>query len=1063
MPTSQELMCRRCGTALRSGARFCDSCGASTDAPEPAAEFKQVTVLIADVVRSMDVAAALGAERLREIMSELFDQCAIIVQRLGGTVDKFTGDGVMVLFGAPEALEDHAFRACLAALEIQQQTHRLAAAVALRDGVNLYMRVGLNSGRVVIGEIGSSSLNYTAIGEQVGMAQRMQEMAPPGGVMLSASTARLVADRTILSETELVHIKGSPDPVAAHQLLAIAASSSPASTEATLIGRDSEISELAQMLDAAVCGNGAAVAVVGPPGIGKSRLVREAEAMARRRSVPAFVTVCQSHTQDVAFHAISGLLRTICGVEDLDAREARVRVRAELPGTDEQDLLLLEDLLGIRDTNAEPPPMDPDARRRRLWRLLTSDVIRRSTQGIYIVEDTHWIDAASDSMLAELVAILRRTHSLVLITYRPEYHGALTALSGCKLIRIARLTDSQSSALVRELLGPHPSVANLSEQIAERAAGNPFFAEEIVRDLAARGVLHGTRGAYESDTLPAEVTVPATIEATLSSRIDRLSATAKRTANAAAVIGSRFDLALLTSVYPDAALTELVAAELIDRVTSSPREEYAFRHPMIRSVAYESQLKSDRSRLHLRVAQALERQSSTQPDEQAALIASHAETGGELRAAFDWHMRAANWMAYRDISAARTSWRRARDVADRLPATDPEHTALRIAPRTLLCATAWRVGGSVVETGFDELRVLTTSVGDKRSLVTAMSGLLLTMTFHAQLREASELATDYVDLLESIGDDALTVGLLHGAFMAKWQAGEMLAVLRLAQRVIDLSAGDPAMGNMIVGSPMAIAIAARGAARSALGQAGWKDDFDTAIALARTIDPFSRVLTVMFKTLSVGNGVLLADETILRDTAEILDLAEKSGDNLTLANAQVARGIALIQLDDAVARQRGFDLFELVRQAALQERVTICAVWYFDIAVAREKMRTGDLDSAIELARTVVENEFRSGEMIYRGWATEVLVEGLIARGANGDLCDAQSAIDRLTAVPTDPGFVLNEVPLLKMRALMARARGQQSAWSEAVTRYRNAARSCGFAGHLTSANALIWADQTTY
>ena len=184
--------CRTCGTEPLEHARFCHGCGSPVNDADTHAEYKQVTVLFADVVHSMDIAAAVGAERLREIMTDVADRCAAVVERYGGTVDKFTGDGIMAVFGAPMALEDHAVRACLAALGIQEETARLAAEVTDRDGVDLQLRVGLNSGQVIAGEIGSRPFGYTAVGEQVGMAQRMESVAPPGGVMLSASTARLV-------------------------------------------------------------------------------------------------------------------------------------------------------------------------------------------------------------------------------------------------------------------------------------------------------------------------------------------------------------------------------------------------------------------------------------------------------------------------------------------------------------------------------------------------------------------------------------------------------------------------------------------------------------------------------------------------------------------------------------------------------------------------------------------------------------------------------------------------------------------------------------------------------
>src|SRR5215207_8795224 len=264
------VSCHACGAELRDGARFCDACGSPVAAGERHAEYKQVTVLFADVVHSMDIAAALGAERLREVMGELFNRASTIVQRYGGTVDKFTGDGIMAIFGAPIALEDHALRACRAALDIQNDTRGLATAVEGRDHVALQLRVGLNSGEVITGEIGSGPLTYTAVGEQVGMAQRMESVAPPGGVMVSESTARLVEDGAMLAEPELVHIKGAQLPVSARRLLAIAAGRRTDRAEATFVGRQWEMGALRGILERAIGGKGSVIGVVGPPGIGKS-------------------------------------------------------------------------------------------------------------------------------------------------------------------------------------------------------------------------------------------------------------------------------------------------------------------------------------------------------------------------------------------------------------------------------------------------------------------------------------------------------------------------------------------------------------------------------------------------------------------------------------------------------------------------------------------------------------------------------------------------------------------------------------------------------------------------
>ena len=395
------MSCGACDAELRDGARFCDVCGSPVSAMDSHAEYKQVTVLFADVVHSMDIAAAVGAERLREIMTELFNRSSKVVQRYGGTVDKFTGDGIMAVFGAPIALEDHAQRACRAALEIQKDVQGLATAVEGRDHVALQLRVGLNSGEVITGEIGTGPLAYTAVGEQVGMAQRMESVAPPGGVMVSESTARLVENGATLGEVELVRIKGSDDPVPARRLLAISTGRGPNRVETSLIGREWEMGALRGLLDRAGNGNGCVVGVVGPPGIGKSRIVREIASRATDAGFEMFTTHCESHTTDVPFHAAAGLVRAITSSNGLDGAAARTHIRERFSGADDEDLVILEDLLGVGDPAATLPQVDPDARRRRLTAMVNAAALNRSTPTVYVIEDAHWIDGISESMLAD--------------------------------------------------------------------------------------------------------------------------------------------------------------------------------------------------------------------------------------------------------------------------------------------------------------------------------------------------------------------------------------------------------------------------------------------------------------------------------------------------------------------------------------------------------------------------------------------------------------------------------------------------------------------------------------
>jgi class 3 adenylate cyclase len=1013
-------------------------------------------VLFADVVHSMDIAATVGPERLREIMAELVNRAAAVVQRYGGTVDKFTGDGIMAVFGAPVALEDHAVRACMAALEIQAETARLAAEVSNRDGIELHLRVGLNSGQVIAGEIGSTTASYTAIGEQVGMAQRMESVAPPGGVMLSTSTARLVDGAATLGEPELVQIKGGDAPVPARRLLAIREEQRAARrAESNLVGRRWEMSTVEGLLDRAIDGHGGVVGVVGSPGIGKSRLVREVAAIARRRNVEVFTTFCESHATEVSFRVVARLLRKAIGVEGLDATAARAQVRARVRDADPEDLTLFDDLLGIADPDVVLPKIDPDARRRRLTALVNAASLARKTSALYVIEDVHWIDEVSELMLAAFLTVIPQTPSLVLVTYRPEYPGALSRVSGAQSIALAPLSNTETTALVTDLLGPDPSTTQIATLVAERAAGNPFFAEEIVRDLAERGVLHGAASSYVSTAGVAKVSMPATVQATIAARIDRLAPAAKRTLSAAAVIGSRFSRDLLETLGIEPIVEDLLVAELIDQVSFTRQPEYVFHHPLIQTVAYESQLKSDRAEQHRRVAAAIEQREPDSVDENAALIAEHLEAASDLRAAYAWRMRAAAWSAHRDITAARVSWERARQIADALCDDDPDRLSMRIAPRTLLCGTAPRVHVDISGARFEELRQLCAEAGDKASLAIGMTGLVREHLIHGRVRQASGLADELAVLVESIGDPSLTVGLSISVIFMKGVVGEVAEALRWSQTAIDLADGDPTKGNFVFGSPLAMALALRGVNRSALGVPGWRDDFDRAVAMARKADPLSHALVIAY-TYQVGipGGALLADDAALRDSEEALAIAERSGDDFVLGVARAVMGGVLVHRDSPVERERGVEVLGQVRDMCLHGRLHVFLLPIVDVLTARERARRGGRDAALSVLREAVDDLFLTGQFSPCFVGSGALVETLLDRGAEGDVAEAEAATERLAAAPTD-GVALRDIWLLRLRALLARAHGNTEAYADFRDRYRDKAKTLGFEGHIAWAEAM--------
>jgi adenylate cyclase len=1044
------MSCRTCGTELLQSARFCHECGSPSAHAEAPAEYKQVTVLFADVVHSMDLASRLDAERLREVITELFNRSSATVQRYGGTVDKFTGDGIMAVFGAPAALEDHARRACLAALDIQAEASRLGAEVERRDGVRLQLRIGLNSGEVIAGEIGSSPTSYTAIGAQVGMAQRMESVAPAGGVMLSESTARLVEQDAVLGETEMLSVKGSDVPVSTRSLLAVAAHRRSDRAEPAFVGRTWELTALSGILDQAINGKGSVVGVVGPAGIGKSRIVRETVALAKRRGVDVFTTYCESHTSELPFHAAAGLLRVAMGITGLDDAAARTRVRARLVGADSEDVALLDDFLGTADANAALPQIDPDARRRRLMAMLNAASMARTTPVVYVIEDVHWVDEISEAMLAEFLAVAPRTRSLVLLTYRPDYVGRLAHTPRSQTIALEPLDDAQIAVLSSELLGDDPSITDLAGVIANRAAGNPFFAEEIVRDLVERNVIAGRRGHYVCNEPVADVSVPATLQAAIAARIDRLNPAAKRTLCAAAVVGSQFSPDVLEGLQIDPTLDELVAAELVDQVVFTSHAEYAFRHPLIRTVAYESQLKSERAQLHRRVAATIE------PDDQnAALIAEHLEAAGDLPAAYLWHMRAGTWSANRDYPAARASWLRARQVADRLPADHPDRTSMRIQPRTLLCGSAYRSVVGLADADFDELRELCSAAGDKAALATGMAGLVGAHVLNNRIREASQLASEYMTLLESIGDPALTIGLSFAAIIAKIQRGELDDVLRWSQTVIDLVADDPVKGNIFAGSPLTGALAWRGVARWGLGLPGWREDFDRAEAMAQDTDQISRAVVYAFTYgLAIPRGVLSVNERVTRNIDTALQAAERANDDLTLVLLRFSLGLVLAHGEGA-GRQRGLDMLAELRELCLTQRYAVNLVNGIDAYTARQKAVAGDVDAALEQLRTLADEVLEAEYFwTYEGIAA-ALVETLLERNGDNDAAEAEIEIDRMAGLPDRISPVWRDITGLRLRALLARARGDEAGYRDFRDRYHAMAVSLGFEGHIAMARAM--------
>jgi hypothetical protein len=355
------------------------------------------------------------------------------------------------------------------------------------------------------------------------------------------------------------------------------------------------------------------------------------------------------------------------------------------------------------------------------------------------------------------------------------------------------------------------------------------------------------------------------------------------------------------------------------------------------------------------------------------------------------------------------------------------------------------------------VRQLCTAVGDNASLAIGMAGLVMEHAFLARMREASQLASEAIALLESLGDPNLTVGLSFPTIYAKAESGEFWDTLRWSQRVIDLADGDPSMGNFIFGSPLALALAQRGISRYWLGRPGWQDDLQSGLAMARSADPVSYPMVVTFVYFSgIPLGVLAADDQAVSESQDALRIADRSSDDFAVAIAHMTLGLALVHGPTDAERDRGQKLLAEASEVFLRQRYGLGDLPLVSVYLARETARRGDRDEAISLMRAAVDHLIRAGQLLQWGIpATGVLVETLLDRGADADVAEAEAAIERLAAAPADEGLVLRDIWLLRLRSLLARAHGDGTAYAQLRDRYRDRAKTLGFEGHIAWAEAM--------
>ncbi|HET6369272.1 MAG TPA: AAA family ATPase [Pseudomonadales bacterium] len=669
--------CAGCGADLPDGARFCPGCGRaieSADAPaapvartEPEAytprhlaekiltsrsamqgERKPVTVLFCDLVSSTALAERLGADGMHGLLSRFFEQALAEVHRYEGTVNQFLGDGFMALFGAPIAHEDHARRAVLAALDIRRAVGERPLALPSGEAVQLTLRMGLHTGVVVVGAIGDNlRMDYTAVGDTSHLAARLQQAAEPGGILLSAATARLVEGYALLEPRGPMTIRGRTETLVVHALIGRGTRRSALDPGAgrvlsRFVGRERELATLGDALAQVAAGHGQAVGVVGEPGAGKSRLALELRRTLADRGVTLLEGRCLSYGGAIPYVPVLDLVRAACGIGDTDTPEqvtARVDAALAALGLGARDRAgYLLHLLGIKDPESRLAALSAEQIMAQTFDTLRELLLAMGRRGpvVILVEDLHWVDRTSEAFLASLVERLSGAAILLLATYRPGYRPPWLDRSYATQIALRPLGPQESLALVSGLLPEVAGADPIARLILDKAEGNPFFLEELARVV---GDHRAGSGGLE---------VPDTVHGVLTARIDRLAEVPKRVLQTGSVLGREFSLRLLQAVEEESGardlgphMAELSRLEFLYERTEGGEPVYVFKHALTQDVARATLVAPRRRALHRRAAEALEAMYPERGRELAPLLAYHYEEAEAWGQAFQHALVAA--------------------------------------------------------------------------------------------------------------------------------------------------------------------------------------------------------------------------------------------------------------------------------------------------------------------------------------------------------------------------------------------------------------------------------------
>ena len=810
------MKCARCQADNPADNKFCGQCAAPLDtlARAPAApesytprylaeriltsrtalegERKQVTVLFADLKGSMELLADRDPEEARAILDPVLAQMMEAVHRYEGTVNQVMGDGIMALFGAPLAHEDHAVRACYAALRMQESVKRYGESVRRQEGVLPQIRVGLNSGEVVVRSIASDlRIDYTAVGETTHLAARVEQAASPGSVLITAATLQLAEGYVEVASLGPVRVKGRGEPVEVYELTGAVATRSRFQVAAgrgltRFVGRSDAIERLNAAAEKSRTGRGQIVAVVGEPGVGKSRLLWQFLHSQRTRGCLILEAASVSYGRATSYLPVIELLRGYFQIEGRDdMQRTREKVAAKLGSRGwalEPSLSALLALLDVALDDGGWQRLEPKERRQRTLDSVKHLLLAESHVQplVVLVEDLQWIDAETQAVLDGLVADLAAARILLLVSYRPEYQDGWGYQTSYTRLRVDPLAPTSAHELLRILLGADASLDGLEGLLSERTEGNPFFLEQSVRTLVETDALAGEPGAYRLTGPVHAIQIPASVHAVVAARVDRLPLEDKRLLQAAAVIGHAVPFGLLQAVTeptePDLrlSLARLQAGGFLDEASLFPDLEYTFRHALTHEVTYGAIVQRRRRELHARIVEAIERLYADRLAEQVERLAYHALRGEVWDRAATYlreaAMRAAMRSAY-DESLA--SFEEALRVVEHLPEgrdTTAQAIDLRLDSRVVLAPLGQY---DQILKYMREAEILARELGDRRRLGLVLADMGARLRNVGDHRRALEASQQALEIARELEDPDLRIEATYRLAQAHFALGDL--------------------------------------------------------------------------------------------------------------------------------------------------------------------------------------------------------------------------------------------------------------------------------------------------